>query len=87
MANHESSKKRIRQTIKRTERNRHIRSTLRSLIKQVREAVASGDGSAAKLVLATACCRIDRAVTQGVFHRRTASRYVSRLTHHVQAMQ
>ena len=79
MANHDSSKKRIRQTIKRTERNRHVRSTVRGSVKKVREAISTGDKTTALAALATAARRIDMAVSKGVYHRRTGSRHISRL--------
>lgn len=80
MANVESAKKRIRQTEKRTARNRHIRTTVRTTMKKVREAIRGGDKKAAKGALATAVRQIDMAVSKGVYHRNTGSRYVSRLT-------
>ena len=80
MANHKSALKRIRQTEKRTERNRHIRSTLRTYIKRVREAVAAKDQAAANAALAQAIPVIDSAATKGVIHAANASRNVSRLT-------
>ena len=86
MANHASSKKRIRQTIKRTARNKHVRTTTRSSVKAVREAIASGDKAAAEKALATATRRIDMAVSKGVYHRKTGSRYISRLATQVASM-
>lgn len=86
MANHASAKKRIRQTIKRTERNRHIRSTVRTYVKRVRAAIAAKDKPAAEEALKTAVRRIDGAVSKGVYHRKTGSRYVSRLTEQVAAL-
>jgi small subunit ribosomal protein S20 len=83
VANHESAKKRIRQTEKRTARNRHVRSTVRSSIKKVRTAIATGDSAAAKDALAVAVKRIDMAVAKGVYHHNAGSRYVSRLTQQV----
>lgn len=80
MANHASSKKRIRQTEKRTLRNRMVRTRVRTHVKQVRAALQQGDAAAAKDALVTAVSAIDRAVSKGVYHRRTGSRYVSRLT-------
>lgn len=80
MANHKSALKRIRQTEKRTDRNRHVRSTLRTFIKRVREAVASKDQAAATAALALAIPVIDSAATKGVIHSSNASRNVSRLT-------
>ncbi|MCA9616249.1 MAG: 30S ribosomal protein S20 [Sandaracinus sp.] len=86
MANHDSSKKRIRQTIKRTERNRHVRSTVRGSVKKVREAISTGDKTTALAALATAARRIDMAVSKGVYHRKTGSRYISRLSTQVAAL-
>ncbi len=86
MANHASSKKRIRQTIKRTARNKHIRTTMRSYVKAVREAIEAGDKSAAEAALAKATRRIDMAVSKGVYHRKTGSRYISRLSTQVASM-
>ena len=83
MANHASAKKRIRQTIKRTARNRHIRSTVRTYVRRVREAIQAGDKSAASAALGEAVRRIDAAVHKGVYHRKTGSRYISRLTRQV----
>ena len=54
MANHDSSKKRIKQTIVRTERNKHVRSTVRSFVKTARLAIESGDKAAASTALADA---------------------------------
>ena len=79
MANHKSSLKRIKQTEKRTERNKHVRSTLRTFIKRVREAVAAKDITLAKEALAVAIPVIDSAATKGVIHSSNASRNVSRL--------
>ncbi|MCB9600364.1 MAG: 30S ribosomal protein S20 [Sandaracinus sp.] len=86
MANHDSSKKRIRQTLKRTERNRHVRSTVRGSVKKVREAISTGDKTTALAALATAARRIDMAVSKGVYHRKTGSRYISRLSTQVAAL-
>lgn len=80
MANHKSALKRIKQTEKRTERNRHVRSTLRTFIKRVREAVAAKDANLAKEALAAAIPMIDGAASKGVIHSSNASRSVSRLT-------
>ena len=86
MANHASSKKRIRQTVKRTARNKHIRSTVRSHVKTVRAAVEAADKGAAAEALAVAVSKIDAAVQKGAYHRRTGSRYISRLTQQVGAL-
>ncbi len=86
MANHASSKKRIRQTAKRTIRNKKIRTTMRTYVKAVREAIAEGDKEAAEKALKTASRRIDMAVSKGIYHRKTGSRYISRLATQVAAM-
>jgi len=86
VANHASAKKRARQTIKRTARNRNIRTNVRTCVKRVRTAVESGDAGAAKKALIEAVSRIDGAVSKGIYHRKTGSRYISRLTHQVNAL-
>lgn len=80
MANHKSALKRIKQNEVRNERNKHIRSTLRTFIKRVREAVASKDAAKAKEALAAAIPVINTAASKGVIHSNNASRNVSRLT-------
>ena len=86
MANHASAKKRVRQTVKRTARNRQIRTYVRTCVKRVRAAVEAGDSGAAKKALLEATTRIDGAVSKGLFHRKTGSRYISRLTRQVNGL-
>ena len=80
MAHHKSAIKRIKQSIKKTARNRHVSSTLKTYIKRVREAVESKDKDAAVAALKIAIPIIDATATKGVIHSSTASRNVSRLT-------
>ena len=80
MANHKSALKRFRQNEKKNLRNKHVRSTLRTFIKHVREAVAAKDVTIAKEALAAAIPVIDAAASKGVIHSSNASRNVSRLT-------
>lgn len=80
MANHKSALKRIKQNDKRNARNKHVRSTLRTFIKNVREAVAAKDPATAQEALVAAIPIIDSAASKGVIHRSNASRNVSRLT-------
>ncbi len=80
MANHKSAIKRIKQNEKRNERNTHIKSTLKTFIKRVREAAAAKDATAAQQALVAAIPVVDGAASKGVIHRSTASRNVSRLT-------
>lgn len=86
MANHASSEKRARQSLKRAARNRHVRSTLRGFVRAVRDALTAGDGAAAKKALGPAIAQIDKAVAKGVYPRKTGSRYIARLSAHVSAL-
>lgn len=79
MANHASSKKRNRQSEKRTARNRAIRTYVRKRLKDARSAIAAGDAAAAQEPVQKASVALSRAVTQGVLHRNTASRTISRV--------
>jgi small subunit ribosomal protein S20 len=80
LAHHKSALKRIKQNAKKTERNKHIRTTLRTYIKRVREAVSAKDSSLAKESLSAVIPVIDSAASKGVIHRSNASRNISRLT-------
>jgi small subunit ribosomal protein S20 len=86
MANSPSSKKRARQTVRRTEVNKARRSRMRTFIRKVEEAIASGDYSAATDALRVAQPEIMRSVTKGVVHKSTASRKISRLSGRVKAL-
>ena len=83
MANHPSAKKRNRQRLKRTLRNRAIKSEVRTHVKSVRAAIAAKDQKAAKTALAEATVAIDKAASKGAVPKRAASRRVSRLAHQV----
>lgn len=80
MANHKSALKRAKQNEVRNARNTHIRSTMRTLVKNVRTAVTEGNTEAANAALAKAVPYISRTAAKGVIHKATASRKVSRLT-------
>ena len=86
MANSPSAKKRARQTERRTEVNKARRSRIRTFIRKVEEAIASGDQPAAATALKAAQPEIMRGVTKGVTHQNTASRKVSRLAARVKAL-
>ncbi len=79
MANHKSAQKRARQNLKRRNRNRHQRSTLRTTLKNYREVLGAKDAAAAESGYPGVQKAIDRAVTKGVLNRHTAARYKSRL--------
>jgi len=85
VANHKQAEKRNRQRIKRRARNLLHLSTMRTFMKRVRKALETEDMEAAKAGLPKAITAITRAASKGVIHRRTASRYVSRLTKAVTA--
>jgi small subunit ribosomal protein S20 len=80
VANHPSAEKRVKQTSKRTRRNRDVKTAARTYIKRVREAIESGDVEEADKALSLCIKQVDRAVAKGVFHRKTGSRYISRLS-------
>jgi small subunit ribosomal protein S20 len=86
MANSPSAKKRARQADRRTVVNKARRSRLRTFIRKVEEAIASGDQGAALAALQVAQPEIMRGATKGVLHRNTASRKISRLHGRINGM-
>jgi small subunit ribosomal protein S20 len=83
MANTKSAKKATRKISRRTEVNKTRRSRMRTYVRQVEDAILSGDKTAAAAALKAAEPELLRAAQKGVVHKRTASRKVSRLTHQV----
>ncbi|MCR5501538.1 MAG: 30S ribosomal protein S20 [Lachnospiraceae bacterium] len=79
MANIKSAKKRILVNQRNADRNKAIRSGVKTSVKKVRAAVEAGDKAAASEALLKATAQIDKACTKGVYHKNTASRKVSRL--------
>ena len=86
MANHASSKKRIRQTERRSTINRNRLSRVRTFIKKVELAIDAGDADGAKKALKEAQPVIMRGSQLGVLHPNMASRKVSRLAARVKAL-
>lgn len=86
MANTSSAKKATRKIVRRTEVNKSRRSRVRSFVRKVEEALASGDKSAASAAFAAAQPELMRAATKGVMHKNTASRKVSRLAQRLKAL-
>lgn len=86
MANSPGSRKRVRKTLRRTEINKSRRTRMRSYIRRVEEAIASGDSSAAATALREAQPEIMRSVSKGIMHKNTASRKISRLAARVKAV-
>jgi small subunit ribosomal protein S20 len=87
MANHPSAQKRNRQRVKRTLRNRAIKSAVRTHVKSVREAVAAKDAKTAQTALTQATVALDKAAGKGALPKKTASRTVSRLASAVHRLQ
>ncbi len=79
MANHVSAEKRTRQRAKRTERNRPIRTAVRSAVKRARAAIATGDAQAAAAPVKAAAIALAQAVSKGILRKETASRTTSRI--------
>ena len=86
MANTPQSKKRARQIVRRTAVNKARRSRIRTFLRKVEEAIATGDSDAARAALRQAQPELMRGVTKGVLHKNTASRKMSRLSSRVKAL-
>jgi small subunit ribosomal protein S20 len=86
MANTASARKRIRQNERRTARNQARRSRMRTFIKKVETAIASGDHGAAADALKVAQPELQRAATKGVVHKNLVARKISRLSARVKAL-
>jgi len=86
MANTPQSKKRARQNARRYEVNKARRSRIRTHLRKVEEAIASGDKDAAMAALRAAQPELMRGVTKGVYHKNTAARKMSRLSARVKAI-
>lgn len=86
MANTKSAKKAVRKIERRTKVNKDRRTEMRSSIRQVEEAVTTGDAGKAREALAAAEPLIARTAQLGVIHRKTASRKISRLAARVKAL-
>lgn len=86
MANSPQAKKRARQIERRTAVNKARKSRIRTFLRAVEEAIASGDKAAATGALRAAQPELMRGVTKGIFHKNTASRKVSRLASRVKGL-
>ncbi len=83
MANHKSAEKRNRQAQVRRQRNRSNRSKMKTAIKNLNEAIETGNGEEAKSALAAALPVIAKTASKGTIHKKNASRKISRLTKRV----
>lgn len=80
MANIKSAKKRILVNRTKADRNKAIKSGVKTAIKKVYTAIEAKDAEAAKEALRNATVVIDKATTKGIYHKNNAARKVSRLT-------
>ncbi|RYH09214.1 30S ribosomal protein S20 [Tropicimonas sp. IMCC6043] len=86
MANTPQSKKRARQNERRHAINKARRSRIRTFLRNVEEAISSGDQEAAAIALRNAQPELMRGVTKGVLHKNTVARKMSRLSSRVKAL-
>ena len=86
MANTSSAKKAVRKLARRTAVNRMRRSAMRTQLRKVEEAIASGDAAAARTALTATESVVMRSAQKGIIHANTASRKVSRLSARVKAL-
>ncbi len=86
MANIKSAAKAARQAVNRQQRNLFFKKTMRTKVKEVREAVAASDATRAQAALKAAVQFVDKTASKGVIHQRTASRTIARLTRAVNGL-
>lgn len=86
MANTKSAKKMVRKIERRTAINKMRRSRVRSFLRKVEEAIASGDQAAAATALQAVRPELDRASQNGIFHKNTVARKMSRLSSRIKAI-
>ena len=86
MPHHKSAEKRLRQTEKRTTVNRARLSRVRTFVKKVEVAIATGDKGAAQSAFQLAQPELHRATTKGVLHKNTVARKLSRLASRINAL-
>jgi small subunit ribosomal protein S20 len=87
LAVHKSAQKRMKQYEARHIRNRHIKTTIKTMVKKVREAVQEKDAVRAREALTRAIPIIQKAVSKGVLHWRNGARKISRLTRLVNSVE
>ena len=87
MANHISSKIRIRRNARRADINSARRSRIRTMVKKVETAIAAGNAEQAETAFAAARPELQRGAAKGIYHPRTVSRKIARLSARVKAMK
>jgi small subunit ribosomal protein S20 len=86
MPHHKSAEKRLRQSVKHSGVNRSRLSRVRTFVKNVESAIATGDKNAAQSAFNAAQPELHRATTKGVLHRNTVARKLSRLATRINAL-
>lgn len=86
MANSAQARKRARQAVKQRAHNASLRSTLRTAIKRVRQAIATGDKAAAQGVFNQSMTVVDRIADKKIIHKNKAARHKSRLSAQIKAL-
>ncbi len=86
MANHASSKKRVRRNEKRAEINTARRSRIRSSLKEVESEISEGNAQGAQDALRAAQPELHKGVAKGLFHKNTVARKLSRLSARIKAL-
>ena len=87
MATHKSAEKRSRQNVVKRLRNASVKSSVKTRMKSVLNAVEEKDTTASESALAVAIPAISKAASKGVLHKKTASRRISRLTKKVNSLK
>ncbi len=86
MAQHKSAIRQWRRSLRRNNINRRNKSTLRTQMKKVREAIDKKDGEGARKLYPEVTSAIDQAVKKGTIHRNTGNRYKSRLSKRIDGL-
>ncbi|MBU0800985.1 MAG: 30S ribosomal protein S20 [Alphaproteobacteria bacterium] len=87
MANHASSKKRIRRNARFDKINADRRGRIRTFIKKVELALTNGDAKEAEVALKAAQPELQRSVAKGILPKNTAARKISRLSASIKALK
>ncbi len=87
MANHKSALKRHRQSLKRQERNKSSKSSIKTLVKKINAAVDEKNNDTASALLKDATRFINKTASKGIIHKNNASRKISKLTRKVNSLQ
>lgn len=87
MANIKSAKKRILTSAKRAERNKSVRSGVKTAVKKLNVAIESGDKAAAETALSNLKSTMGKATSKGVYKKNTNARKISRMSSKVSAME